>query len=197
MGKKAIIRQGDRTSHGGTVLEGHQHLTVYGKPAAGVGHKVSCPKCSGTITIVEGAVNATMLGIKVAVEGMKTSCGATLIAGQFTATIDYGAGAAASSAAPEQAAAAPVATLAAAVLAAAAADAANAGSADKGNYDEQVRILDDDGLPTAGVPYHITDEAGKVYKGITDANGCCERVHTLSAQALRILTGVPALEKWQ
>lgn len=87
MGEKAIIRQGDRTSHGGTVLEGHQFLVVHGKPAAGVGHKVSCPKCSGSIVIVEGVVNATMMGVSIAVEGMKTSCGATLVASQTTDTI--------------------------------------------------------------------------------------------------------------
>ncbi|WP_229210505.1 PAAR domain-containing protein [Duganella sp. CF517] len=43
MGERAIIRQGDRTSHWGTVLEGHLFLIIHGKPAAGVGHKVHCP----------------------------------------------------------------------------------------------------------------------------------------------------------
>ncbi|WP_229214671.1 PAAR domain-containing protein [Duganella sp. HH101] len=87
MGGKAIIRLGDKTSHNGTVLEGHQDVIVMGKPAAGVGHKVSCPKCPGTHTIVEGAVTHTIMGISTAVEGMKTSCGATLVASQQTDTI--------------------------------------------------------------------------------------------------------------
>lgn len=195
MGKKAVIRQGDRTSHGGTVLEGHQLLMVYGKPAAGIGHKASCPKCSGTITIVEGAMNATMMGINVAVEGMKTSCGATLVATQFTATIEYGS--ASPAAVPEAAASQATATLAAMVLAAASASAASAADADKGKYDEQVRLIDADRKPIASVPYHITDESGKVYKGLTDANGCCERVHTANAESLHVLTDVPALEKWR
>jgi uncharacterized Zn-binding protein involved in type VI secretion len=90
VGEKAIIRMGDKTSHGGTVLEGHQFLIVHGKPVAGVGHHVSCPKCSGSLVIVEGVVTATMMGINIAVEGMKTSCGATLIASQTTDTVSVG-----------------------------------------------------------------------------------------------------------
>jgi uncharacterized Zn-binding protein involved in type VI secretion len=79
MMQKTIIRVGDETSHGGTVLEGHQHFTVLGKLVAGVGHRVSCPRCPGNQVIVEGSTFVTMMGIQVAVEGMKTSCGATLI----------------------------------------------------------------------------------------------------------------------
>jgi len=79
MGQRAIIRLGDKTSHDGTVLEGHEYLTVLGKPVAGVGHHVSCPRCSGNPVIIEGAMVVTMLGVPIAVEGMKTSCGATLI----------------------------------------------------------------------------------------------------------------------
>jgi uncharacterized Zn-binding protein involved in type VI secretion len=79
MGGKTIIRLGDRTSHGGTVVEGFPLLTVHGKPVAGISHQVPCPRCKGKHVIVEGAVTVTMLGTSVAVEGMKTSCGATLI----------------------------------------------------------------------------------------------------------------------
>lgn len=184
---------GDRTSHGGIVVEGHQFLIIHGKPAAGVGHRVHCPKCSGSPVIVEGATNASMMGISIAVEGMKTSCGATLIASQITDTIEYGAGSSSAMAAAEPGPA--VAGLAANIVA------ANASSkktvADKPPYDEQARILDELGLPIANMPYHITDASGNVYKGLTDANGCCERVHTESAESLKIFTGVLALEKWQ
>lgn len=78
-GTKKIIRIGDQTSHGGTVLEGHEHFRVLGKPVAGVGHRVSCPQCVGEQKIVEGSSSLTMMGVHVAVEGMKTSCGATLV----------------------------------------------------------------------------------------------------------------------
>lgn len=166
--------------------------------AAGVGHKVHCPKCSGNIVIVEGAVNATMMGIRIAVEGMKTSCGATLIASQITDTIEYGSGVAPAASTARQASAA----------AALADGAANSGApsatppsdhVDKQThpYDEQVRVLDEDGQPIAGMPYHITDESGNVYKGLTDSDGCCQRVHTENVESLAILTGACALEKWR
>jgi uncharacterized Zn-binding protein involved in type VI secretion len=79
MGQRTIIRMGDRTSHGGTVLEGSPLFSILGKPVAGVGHRVSCPRCSGNPVIAEGSVLFTAFGIAVAVNGMKTSCGATLI----------------------------------------------------------------------------------------------------------------------
>jgi len=95
-----IIRLGDSTSHGGKVLEGSQTNLCYGKPVALIGHKVSCPKCSGTPTIVEGVQNATLYGKGVALAGMKTSCGATLIASQFTAVVVPGGGGGEGGAAP-------------------------------------------------------------------------------------------------
>jgi hypothetical protein len=116
---------------------------------------------------------------------------ATLIASQITDTIEYGAGAAPAAAKPEPV----VAGLAASIVAANAAPRKTAVA--KPPYDEQARILDELGLPIANMPYHITDASGKTYKGLTDANGCCERVHTEGAESLKILAGVLALEKWQ
>lgn len=84
---KPIIREGDPTSHGGTVLEAFPTLTVFGKRAAGIGHQGFCPKCKTTFTIVAGAKNYTFMGKNVAVEGMQTSCGAVLIATQGQATV--------------------------------------------------------------------------------------------------------------
>lgn len=87
-----IIRLGDSTSHGGKVLEGSQTDICHGKPIAFIGHKVSCPKCSGSHTIVEGVQTTTIFGKGVAVAGMKTSCGATLVASQFTDIVAPGGG---------------------------------------------------------------------------------------------------------
>jgi uncharacterized Zn-binding protein involved in type VI secretion len=117
-----IIRQGDSTSHGGKVLEGSMTDICHGKPIAYIGHKVSCPKCSGTHTIVEGVLTTTFYGKGVAVAGMKTSCGATLIAGQFSDIVDVGAagGGNAAKAAPA-AAGAPAAGMTASAVANAAA----------------------------------------------------------------------------
>ncbi|CAQ84588.1 MULTISPECIES: PAAR domain-containing protein [Photorhabdus] len=80
---KNIIRQGDKTSHGGSVLSGDECFQVLGKGVARVNDPVSCPKCGGHQTIVEGT--STTVGTNqqgVALEGMKTSCGAVLIASQ-------------------------------------------------------------------------------------------------------------------
>lgn len=125
-----IIRQGDKTSHHGTVVEGSPSDICHGKPVAFIGHKVSCPKCPGTHTIVEGVVTTTLYGKGVAVAGMKTSCGAVLIASQFTDVVENagggagGGGTAAAAAATE--AAAPVVAAAAATAVAAAVAAVSA-----------------------------------------------------------------------
>ncbi|MDR5740355.1 DUF2345 domain-containing protein [Caballeronia sp. LZ016] len=63
-------------------------------------------------------------------------------------------------------------------------------------YDQQIRIKREDGNPLANVPYFIKDEAGNTYRGLTDQDGCCERVYTMGAQKLTVLTGVLALEQW-
>lgn len=44
---KAIVRKGDLTDHGDVVPEGFSGADFSGRPAAGLGHMVSCPKCGG------------------------------------------------------------------------------------------------------------------------------------------------------
>jgi uncharacterized Zn-binding protein involved in type VI secretion len=84
-----IIRQGDRTSHGGVVLEGSMTDICHGKPISSIGHKVQCPLCKGVFPIVEGVMTATIFGKGVAVAGMKTACGASLIPSQFTDIVEW------------------------------------------------------------------------------------------------------------
>lgn len=109
LGKRAIICKGDTTSHGGRVLEGTENATIDGKPVAGVGHKVLCPLCKGAFPILPDLL-ARRYPHRIherdtAVEGMRTACGAVLIASQSNSTIedtgeaDPGHGAAAASAA--------------------------------------------------------------------------------------------------
>ena len=76
-----IIRLNDATSHGGKVVGVKAtHFTIGGIPAARVGDTTTCPK-HGPGTVVEGNGRHTVDGVAVAYEGHKTSCGATLIAG--------------------------------------------------------------------------------------------------------------------
>lgn len=77
---KDIIRLGDTTTHGGVVLEAFPNTDLNGKPIAGGGHKVSCPLCKGIFPIAEGSATYAVDGIAVALDEMKTACGASLIA---------------------------------------------------------------------------------------------------------------------
>jgi uncharacterized Zn-binding protein involved in type VI secretion len=77
---KDAIRLGDSTTHGGKVLEAFSQTDLNGKPIAGVGHKVSCPLCKGIFPIAEGSGIYTVDGTPIALDGMKTACGAALIA---------------------------------------------------------------------------------------------------------------------
>ena len=65
-----------------------------------------------------------------------------------------------------------------------------------GLYDEQFRVLDDNGKPLANVPYFIRNEYIETFKGVTDAQGLCKRVFTKEPSKLTVWLGVHALEKW-
>lgn len=81
-----LIRLGDKTSHGGTVVEASMVSDIGGIGIARVGDKVSCP-VHGSQTIVSGDMTLIVDGKPVARHGDEVSCGAKLIAGQQT-TID-------------------------------------------------------------------------------------------------------------
>lgn len=76
-----IVRVGDPTNHGGVVLDGIPGTNLDGRPLAGIGNMVMCPKCRGPFPIIEGAAHYTVNGTAVALRGMKTACGAVLLAG--------------------------------------------------------------------------------------------------------------------
>lgn len=77
---KRVIRLGDPTTHGGKVVSATSHHMIYGKPVARLGDQVMCPiPGHGVTTIVEGDPTWLIDGIPVALEGHKTSCGASLI----------------------------------------------------------------------------------------------------------------------
>lgn len=92
MAKRAIICAGDTTSHGGKVLEGNPTAKIDGRPIAGVGHMVSCPLCKGDFAILPdllGRIYPHVIDKRdTAVEGMRTACGAVLIASQSNSTIN-------------------------------------------------------------------------------------------------------------
>lgn len=115
---RPFVCLGDRTDHGGTVIEADMTWTTHGRPVALQGHKVVCRKCKGTFPIVTGAEDMTSFGMAAARHGDKTACGAMLIAGQALSTwsskADSGGGGGSS---PTETAAAQVGQAAPAVVA--------------------------------------------------------------------------------
>ena len=192
-----IIRLGDKTSHDGTVLEGSQTDICMGKPIAYIGHKVHCPKCKGDYPIIEGVQTTTFYGKGVALAGMKTSCGAVLIASQFTDTVEWGGGgssnarkAASTTSAQrhsEPSNAAPI------MAPDAAASSPTSLTADKpGNeslYDEQFLVKDADDMVLAGMPYTVTLPSGRRIHGVTDDEGLTGRYRTEDAQYIEVCLG--------
>lgn len=158
MALRAIIREGDTTSHGGTVLGYFSTLFVYGKYASGVGHLGYCPKCEKEFLILPGPRTFNYLGHDVAVEGMQTSCGATLIASQskFTLSIQPG----------------PVKYLPGPLSALIQTQDANVAC------HAQIRFLTADGQPVANTTYKLTLADGSTEAGKTDADGHTHRIAT-------------------
>lgn len=76
-----IVRLGDQTDHGGVVIQGFFETSLNGRPMAGKGHMVMCPRCYGMpYPIIEGSSTYKIKGVPVALNGMKTACGAKLMA---------------------------------------------------------------------------------------------------------------------
>ncbi|CAD5744850.1 PAAR domain-containing protein [Escherichia coli] len=75
-----IIRKGDKTTHGGSVLTASETMKFGGIGVARKGDKVSCPiPGHGPTTIIEGNPDYLDHGIPVAFHGHKCACGCTLI----------------------------------------------------------------------------------------------------------------------
>ncbi|WP_313644748.1 PAAR domain-containing protein [Pseudomonas sp.] len=75
-----IVRLDDITDPGGRVIESIKNTALSGKPMAGKGNMVFCPLCEGEFPIIEGSDTYRVNGVPVALDGMKTACGASLIA---------------------------------------------------------------------------------------------------------------------
>lgn len=177
-----IIRKGDPTSHGGAVLEGSLSDICMGQPIAYLGHKVQCPQCKGAFPIIEGVLTTTFYGRGVALAGMKTACGAVLIATQFTDTVEWSTGAGGAPHAGSAAAAMAVA------VAGAAAGAAS-GPAPPEVFDEQYALVDEDKRALCDMPYTARLPSGELFHGITDLEGRTKRFVTDGAQQIEIEIG--------
>lgn len=84
---KPIITLGATTSHGGTVSEVSSDLTIMGKGVHLNGMKHFCPLCKKDSTAIVGNPTKSVMGKGIVVQGDTSTCGATFIANQGTATI--------------------------------------------------------------------------------------------------------------
>lgn len=160
--KRPLIRLGDRTSHGGVVLEGNGHVKINGQPAAALGDNTYCPLCKGDFPISEALLHSSIGGRGTVVEGMRTACGASLIASQRFAQADDICPRIERSGAASRDSAAPV-------------------------YFERFRILDEvTGAAIADLAYRIERADGSSLRGVSDAEGYTERVVSDSAVPLKL-----------
>lgn len=80
---KGVIRLGDPTSHGGSVVQASPSHRVMGRSVARVGDRCICPmRGHENCVIAEGDPKVLSDGIPVAFDGHRTSCGARLISTQ-------------------------------------------------------------------------------------------------------------------
>ncbi|WP_246641836.1 PAAR domain-containing protein [Paraburkholderia edwinii] len=180
--KRFYILQGDKTTSGGTVVDGLDCAFHHGTKFSFLGASVSCPACgtNGVIVPVGPRRKSNLFGKQFALEGDVCCCrchpSPKLIASQrksgdvFEAheLVEMGL-------TPQGVKAAKTPDM---------------------NFDERIRVVDSAGLPMAGVPYHIRTRSGAIYKGLTNSEGYSERVYTEKEQQLDVALGGEALARW-
>lgn len=180
MFSKHVIRLGDPTAHGGVVVSAAGHFRMFGKPVARLGDKVACPVPGhGVCTIVEGDPHWSIDGIPVALEGHKTSCGASLISTLPNVTRAYeGMGAASTGVGASAAAASAAAT--------GLEPAPRADSDQAEGFDQHFLLTDEvTSEPLANRFYRMTWN-GRTIKGYTNDAGLTERVAADAAVTVQI-----------
>lgn len=80
-----LIKLGDKTTHGGTVIGASGHSDTGGIGIARMGDQTACPM-HGVVPIITGDMTLIIDGKPAARHGDKTACGAMLIAGQQSTT---------------------------------------------------------------------------------------------------------------
>ena len=155
---RAIVRQGDSTSHGGVVKEGFSTVKLFGQQVAGVGHGGYCPACRTEFVITDGSHRARFMGFQVALEGMVTSCGAVLHASQQQAKVDDGL--------PLDQASSKLSVAA-----------RPSKPSPSHGYDLHFIVRGErSGVPLPRIPYKLELDDGTAIIGVTDERGCTDRI---------------------
>jgi uncharacterized Zn-binding protein involved in type VI secretion len=171
---KKVIREGDRTSHGGLVVSGAAHSNFFGKAVARVGDMVSCPiPGHGACPIIEGDPSWNVGGKPVALEGHMTACGAVLFSSMPEVDRSYeGSGAASSGSAR--------------AIVAKALTAASALAATSGKFDQHFLLHDEiTGAPLVNRMYRIKWSGGTI-EGRTDEHGHTQKTSSGTAEEITI-----------
>lgn len=155
--ERAVVCKGDRTTHGGTVLEGAELFLCDGRAVAAKGHMTFCPQCRGKFPIIEGLDFHTAFGHGTVLDQMATGCGAHVIASPNTMMfVDDRANGPADAAGH-------------------ATSAALANQTDV--FSTRFRIVDElTGEPLPHQPYRVRLPDGSTLRGVTDEDGNTERI---------------------
>lgn len=177
-GQKHVIRLGDSTSHGGVVTSAVSNFNMFGKNVARIGDTCTCPvNGHNNCVIVEGDPNWVIDGKAVALEGHKTSCGATLISSLSTVSRSNQEN----------------------QLRAETARSANGVTETKKRptvYDEQAQLsLEGDLKQLVGLPYFIEMKSGKTLSGLLDESAKLPRITTEGPDEYVVYWGDAALER--
>lgn len=171
-----FIVQGDKTTHGGTVLAGSPFSDCEGKPIARVGYMVACPLCKGVFPISQGDQSNSIDGAPVAYHGCKTACGAMLISSQVRTLTEPSSGAAPSGSMER------FGVLVAGM--AAAYEEEPLGGADERFQGRFQLVSAEDGKPISGEAVRVRLSGGQYLTGATDAEGYTQWVERDAAEAL-------------
>lgn len=179
---RPFIVVGDRTDHGGTVVQGDPSADINGKPIARIGDQVACPKRGhGMSTIVTGDPTIILDGRPAARHGDKCSCGATLLSSQVVTFASEGHGA--SSAYSLATRNPPVPPESVARMYSTPAPASD--------FDEQVELISDHAM-AVGLPYFIK-VGSRTLAGRVGPDGRLPRIDTPTVDEYTVYVGDDAL----
>ncbi|WP_150539504.1 PAAR domain-containing protein [Actinobacillus vicugnae] len=162
MASRRAIIVGDKTTHGGIVIQGSHGMSISGNNISLEGDLVTCPKCNGNFPIIEGSSKMTSNGKGVALEGMRISCGAILIGSQNLVWVDGDEHYSIDSLFAEDI-----------IL-----------NKEK-NYKIQFHFIDDDGNPYANTAFSVLLPEG-LKKGMTNENGMTPIFYTEDESKVKI-----------
>ncbi|MCQ4268926.1 PAAR domain-containing protein [Pseudomonas stutzeri] len=170
-----------------------------GKPAARLGDPTACPKTGhGTNPIAAGSPDVLFDGLPAASQGDASACGGAMAGALIPNVLINGKPAAVvgSVGSHGNVVTAGSGTVVIGTSGGGAAFTAPQPLTFGRVFDEQFRVLSDEGQPLANVPYFIRDAAGNTYQGFTDTAGRTPRIATPNQQSLFVSVGVHALEQW-